>query len=61
MWSSVVIEMQAREIAVSRRAEVAAARLSDAARRMAECAETERRIQRGSPLPRPAETLPAGM
>ena len=65
MWSTVAIEMQAQSIAAERRAEVAAARLADAARRIAACAETERRMARNTPAAGPAAqsgpAVPAGL
>lgn len=63
MWSTIALEMQVEHIARERRAEVAAARLSDAARRIAECAETERRMARNAPAgqPQPGSAVVAGM
>jgi hypothetical protein len=61
MWSTIALEMQVEQIARERRAEVAAARLSDAARRLADCAETERRLARNAPAGQPpsGSALPA--
>jgi hypothetical protein len=51
MWNAIVIEMQAQYAMAERRAEVAAARLSDEVRRMNDCADTERRARRNAPAP----------
>ena len=51
MWSTLVIELQAHYSSIERLAEVAVARRSDEARRIADCAETERRAHRNAPAP----------